>query len=582
MSVDGNGYIAHGLERIRIIHTDFSSIFNLGNLKGRGFISDWYPVHNLKWLHEFGVTWSGEKRFLDMTFVQPIAHIREYFGSRVAFFFLWTGIYCKLLLMLICVALPAKILLMVVANFYSIPPRIYEQLLNQIFAFVIIMWTKIAEMVYRREQDFFLELWDMTSVGNSDSVRAEFVGTLQPSDVDRRIMELQAPAHVQRLKRMVSNLFILVCGICVAVCINIWMEIFEGRLNVFASTLLSVQILVLRSIFNWVSTKLTDWENHRTDSSYFNSFLWKIFLLQFVNNYTPFFYIAVKMPHTSRGCPKEGCLGMLKENLFSTLLILSAARIAQVLYSTLEVRWTLYAEERALIKLKGEGAKVKRSFEEEQSKYKEFRMKDQIAAFNDLVITLGFVFIFGVVEPFFIPLCLLVFIVQLRATAFFLCTSCKRTIPRWMHGIGDWMDVLFLLRMIGMLFASFLIVMSGSMFRDAKLTTKLSGFIVICSVSFLLWTVVDLVFAEDDAATRLRARRDYVRMELTRVIADNSEHAGAGRAGNRRGSSGEERTQASLESMANQLHLQHRHSDKILRKDWNSIPRAAEDGATPR
>lgn len=58
-----------------------------------------------------------------------------------------------------------------------------------------------------------------------------------------------------------------------------------GLLNLIAIT-------ILKLVYNKLAVFLTDWENHPTKTAYKDSFIRKMALFQFFNNYTSIFYIA--------------------------------------------------------------------------------------------------------------------------------------------------------------------------------------------------------------------------------------------------------------------------------------------------
>ena len=59
-----------------------------------------------------------------------------------------------------------------------------------------------------------------------------------------------------------------------------------------ASVINAVQITILNIVYGKVAVKLTRRENHRTDTEYEDSLIAKIFVFQFVNSYTSFYYLA--------------------------------------------------------------------------------------------------------------------------------------------------------------------------------------------------------------------------------------------------------------------------------------------------
>jgi hypothetical protein len=100
----------------------------------------------------------------------------------------------------------------------------------------------------------------------------------------------------------------------VAACIFLWMVTFEGRMGTVASILLAVQIKIFGAIFHFIAVKITNYENHKYGDDYYNSFLWKLFLFEFVNNYSAFFFLTLwgKWRTIGAECPGGDCLIALR------------------------------------------------------------------------------------------------------------------------------------------------------------------------------------------------------------------------------------------------------------------------------
>jgi hypothetical protein len=62
--------------------------------------------------------------------------------------------------------------------------------------------------------------------------------------------------------------------------------------QIIASILNVIQIQVLTYVYDHLAFKLTDLENRRNDVLYEDSMIIKLFLFQFVNNYSSFYYLA--------------------------------------------------------------------------------------------------------------------------------------------------------------------------------------------------------------------------------------------------------------------------------------------------
>jgi len=194
-----------------------------------------------------------------------------------------------------------------------------------------------------------------------------------------------------------------------------------------------------------------------------------------------------------------------------------------VCMATVKVKFFIWLEDRALAaECEKEGKEVPlRGFLEEQAKYEEYRIRAQIEGMVQLVVSLGYVLIFGAVAPRIVPLCFCVFVVQLRATAYMTTSSCRRPLPRKSMGLGPWQSIVKFLMGFGVVFSGFLLVTYGPSFHGTFLMTKVSGLILYITFTFVVWELVNLgVPPSSKQAVVLKGRRDHV---LHKVSVANEE-----------------------------------------------------------
>ena len=63
-----------------------------------------------------------------------------------------------------------------------------------------------------------------------------------------------------------------------------------------------IQIFTL--IYNWMAPELTRAENHKYQDAYYDSYLKKMFIFQFINQYSAMLFIAVKQQFMEGGFKK--------------------------------------------------------------------------------------------------------------------------------------------------------------------------------------------------------------------------------------------------------------------------------------
>jgi len=129
---------------------------------------------------------------------------------------------------------------------------------------------------------------------------------------------------------------------------------------------------------------------------------------------------------------------------------------------------------------------------------------------TQLSLTLGYILIFGCVAPRIVPLCLLVFMIQLRAAGILMTTALKRTVPRMTVGIGQWNEVFYFLMILGVLFSAYLLVQFAPLFQGTFLITKLTGFFLYLLIIAAIWVCVDLACPPTDARSGLLEERRLV------------------------------------------------------------------------
>lgn len=516
-----DGVIVKGSDRFEMIFRQISQHFDLDGAVGKGLLVDWYPAHSKKWLDRLEQCWGSFDLLKDLTLKQPIPLLHDYFGARVAFISAWNGFYAKALLALSLLAFIGEAVLMTMRHVYEDSSGGSAKRVVLAFSVVMMIWSRFAKNLWMREQEYFLAMWELTHDSN-EPIRAKFRGEKAPSPADSNLMEKQFSANQVAARRFATNAFTLgFCGV-VGTCIIFWAHVFEGSPGLFASIVLTVMIVVFQQIYNLLVGMLTDWENHKYQSTYYDSYVFKQFMFECVNRYWPFFFLAIKQRHTEAGCPDGGCLAALRAQLWMTMLLLSLTRIGEIVAASVTVQLKVFKEDYELEKQ--HKAKMalraqeetdapdtpapKRSFAELQSKFEQNRLQEQINSMMQLVLALGFVLLFGCVAPIIVPFCFAVFVIQLRGQAYVMVKFSKRAIPRPQYGIGIWGTIVQTVMNASLVFSAFLIATYGDLFAGVPVLTKVAGMILYVAVILAVWTIIDIVYPPHSANVKtLQARR---------------------------------------------------------------------------
>ena len=179
--------------------------------------------------------------------------------------------------------------------------------------------------------------WGMVGFEENEECRPQFVGTQIPSPVDGEMFEY-FPRN-EFMKRFVISSTI-VSG-CILVVLGVVACIFVLKFTLSTMSVLvvggtqtggiivslvnAVQIQVLNLIYGSIAIALTDYENHRTETEYEDSLIAKTFIFQFINSFSPMFYIAFIKPFIS---DYDACLVSCMSELQTSLGSIFLTRMA--------------------------------------------------------------------------------------------------------------------------------------------------------------------------------------------------------------------------------------------------------------
>lgn len=513
--------IINDRDRIRLVYELLSKFVDLDAAVSSGFLASWYPIHAAHRIPQLKAAWGNPRLLLDISFLQPLFTLGTYFGSRVAFIFAWIGFYSKAMFALLPLAVVASATAFVFQHFYSYKSG--GKVAIMIFNAIIILWSRIVYNLWEREQNYLRKVWSVSKTHTKHEYieRPSFRGEYMPTKEDSNNFEKHYSSKILLLRQSFSMFVTAFFCIIVAVFIYMWYGIFEGRLTIFSGSLLVLQVKLFEVVWNVLTPVLTEFENHKYQYAYNNSYIWKSFIFQAINSYSAYFYIAIKMRHSEEGCPDGSCLGMLQSMLIILQVSLSVVSIFVFLVDSYWVRFKLWYEVYQYRKAHEGRDPPQRSHSEEEAKMKRFGEEQQINFMCRLILSAGFIILFGGLVPIMVPLSLCLFAVNLRIGAHVLLTYTQRPFPRTQGGIGAWKDIMLLLMRIGLVFSGFLLVSFSDIFTDTPLATKLAGLVIYCTLALISWGAVDtFVPVKSEDETTLAQQHQYVISKIQEKVQD--------------------------------------------------------------
>eukprot|EP00123_Amoebidium_parasiticum_P015504 comp23001_c0_seq1/m.36670 comp23001_c0_seq1/g.36670 ORF comp23001_c0_seq1/g.36670 comp23001_c0_seq1/m.36670 type:complete len:961 (-) comp23001_c0_seq1:920-3802(-) len=361
-------------------------------LIARGYYLDAYPLHagptykplmaksdkqnELKTLYE---NWAKKSLIFK---AQPLGRIRNYFGEKIAYYFQWLGFYTAWLLPPSLVGLCCFIYGLTYAydsiittdicssnkticannelsEAYNLSDTcnyarfsaVFDNDATIYFTLFMSLWGVFFVEFWKRKSAVKAYKWNVVDFEEEELPRPNFRGNKRAHNPVTGRMEPYYSATMRRTKlagslSVLAFMIVIVLGVVFGVILyRLSLSLVMSRkgddyretgpilVSVTAAVLNLVGILLLSFVYNKLAYRLTEWENHRTETDYDDALTFKLYVFNFVNNYSSIFYIAFFKgkftgiptdPQTMFGVPVEGCApsGCMAELTIQLLIIM--------------------------------------------------------------------------------------------------------------------------------------------------------------------------------------------------------------------------------------------------------------------
>jgi len=253
-----------------------------------GRLLNYFPLHNQEKLQVLSAQWLT---YVAWPWEQPYELIKNYFGEKIGLYFKFLGHYTTWLMFPAFLGLICQLVVVGTGDFsHPILP---------FFSLVVAIWAVFMLEYWKREERFTALEWGMIGFEDTEHDRPEFFGTQQPSYIDGHMTTHFPPKQRESLMiksfAVIVSLAVVVLGavICIYVIRSVLYETAVGEYSqIVASVMNSVQITIFNIIYSKLADYLTEIENHRTDTNFEDSMIAKLFIFQFVNSYSSFFYLG--------------------------------------------------------------------------------------------------------------------------------------------------------------------------------------------------------------------------------------------------------------------------------------------------
>ncbi|KAM7398722.1 hypothetical protein PAMP_018039 [Pampus punctatissimus] len=286
-------------------------------------------------LYAYWAQWACWRRY------QPLDHIREYFGEKIALYFAWLGFYTGWLLpasfvgtlvflvgfWLVATDIPAgnSFIMCPICdicsywNYSSICITYKAGLLfdngGTVFLSVFMsLWAVTFLEYWKRTCSTLSHRWDCSEFEDiEERPRPEFTA-MAPMTMRNPVTGVEEPYFPEnkRINRTLTGCMVIIIMVVVVLMFliaiilyrtilsiviykshNSFLSFSAGRIaSISGSVLNLLVILMLSRVYTSLAHILTRWEMHRTQTKYEDMFILKVFIFQFVNFYSSPVYIA--------------------------------------------------------------------------------------------------------------------------------------------------------------------------------------------------------------------------------------------------------------------------------------------------
>lgn len=200
--------------------------------------------------------------------------LRDYFGEKIAIYFAFLAYYSKFLIPMALIGIP----IFIVQYLASHGSGFYKYT-NLVFSFVHIAWMIVLFEFWTRKEAYYSVLWGQMDFEETEEVRPAFDGVAcrDPTTDDKelyfskkkRCIRVSLAAFISTF--IVVTVLLIIAGLLVLRknLIDKWGDTSYAFLaTTIPSILNAIQIIVFNAIYSSLAYHLTNYENHKTQTSY--------------------------------------------------------------------------------------------------------------------------------------------------------------------------------------------------------------------------------------------------------------------------------------------------------------------------
>lgn len=336
--------------------------------------------------------------------------IRNFYGEKISFYFLWMIFYNNWLIFPAILGIITGIISYTaddalkqaghVTTFKNLKFNYFDVTLF-CFCLIITIWATIFLNAWKQKEKLYKYFWGMENQDYNEPNQEIF----SPDEKIPFLFGQKLPisySYKRYLKSFVSYMLIILL-----VCINIFLVYLlfrwkayktnNGRtstlfFNILVASINGLQIKLMSLLDEYIADKLTNWENYEKNSQRENSLAIKLIIFEFFNKYFSLYYIAFFKPYLLEYCIDNNCFKEIEIQLYVILLIKFLFNSIDILYPYFIFNWRKrkYFDNRPVGEIEPHSHEHQIISED---------MNTLIFEYNDIIILFGYVVFFSVAAP---------------------------------------------------------------------------------------------------------------------------------------------------------------------------------------
>jgi hypothetical protein len=426
--------------------------------------------------------------------------VRDYFGDKVCFYYLWMSFYWKWLLIPGGVGATLQLL--------DVCFRTPDNITALPFCIFLSMWSVFLPHFWRRQAARYAIAWGTFDMApDLEPCRPEHTGEPRINPVTAQV-EPYYPWQKRMWQYMRSTVVILITGVilCLSILLLLFMRHkFKDNLSGGIASwqlIMAIFVEVGNVGLTWLAKWLTTLENHRTQSDHDIQLLSKVFVFKFLNSYFVLYYVAFFKRHawlfgSPLQCIRDDCFLDLQVALAIFMIV---RLIKQNCIRFFGPKFKLYMRSlrennrTALHNFLNPSSRLELadiSSAERQAKRERY---DPFQDFDETLVTHGFATLFSVTSPWVCTATLLWTIGETVLDVRGLTDLTQRPLPLRMRNNEPWDTAFEIYGFLAMITNISAIVFASNEYSLWTFTEKLMLFAVLLHLVLCAKFVVKFVF----------------------------------------------------------------------------------------